>query len=47
MKGIGGGKMLADSAFKNIFLLSDGKIKKIELAGNKSKNSGFRGHVQL
>ena len=41
MKGIGGGKMLADSAFKNIFLLSDGKIKKIEIAGNKSKNVDF------
>jgi len=41
MKGVGRGEMYADSTFKNIFLLADGKIKKLELAGNKSKTVDF------
>lgn len=41
LKGVGGGGMLADKDFKNLYLCSGGGIKKIDIGGNSSKNVDF------
>lgn len=41
LKGVGGGGMLADKDFKNLYLCSGGGIKKIDIGSNSSKNVDF------
>lgn len=41
LKGVGGGGMLADKDFKNLYLCSGGSIEKIDIGGNSSKNVDF------
>ena len=41
LKGVGGGGMLADKDFKNLYLCSGGGIKKIDIGSNSSKNVTF------
>lgn len=41
LKGVGGGGMLADKDFKNLYLCSGGGIKKIDIGSNSSKNVEF------
>ena len=41
LKGVGGGGMLADKDFKNLYLCSGGGIKKIDINSNSSKNVDF------
>ena len=42
MKGVGGGSMFIDKKGENIYLISGGQLKKIEISGSKEKSIGFR-----
>lgn len=42
IKGVGGGNMLTDKKGENIYLISRGQLKKIEVKDSKEKNIAFR-----
>lgn len=42
IKGVGGGRMFADKKGENLFLVSGGQLKKVEIKDSKTKNIPFK-----